>query len=203
MLHGKKGFERLVWASKNVLNRRTTWLFVDLGASGELKGQQVSTTCNDIATHLCLGPIEQFKLAVKTFRPTYREIDGCPLPHVDAEEAIADPIYEEQLLEWLGLVLLNSPRIMKDDSVDPYLCRYEFPESADVRAKGDATSKLHRVQWRGFMPTRFITMMLLQIRKEAEKSWFAMNVSTFGGAAYTFMCRRGKESLLWDVEGAP
>jgi ribonuclease P/MRP protein subunit RPP40 len=203
MLHGKKGFERLVWASKNVLNRRMTWLFVDLGAGGELKGQQESTTSHDIATHLCLGPIEQFKPEVKTVRPTYREIDGCPLPHVDAEEAIADPIYEEQLLEWIGLVLLGSPRIMKDDLVDPYLCRYEFPESADVRVKGDATSKLHHVQWRGLMPTRFITMMLLQIRKEAEKDWFAMNVSTFGSAAYTFMCRRGKEGLLWDVEGAP
>lgn len=30
MLHGKKGFERLVWASKNVLNQNLVWVFSDL-----------------------------------------------------------------------------------------------------------------------------------------------------------------------------
>jgi ribonuclease P/MRP protein subunit RPP40 len=29
MLHGKKGFERIVWAFKNVLNKPMTWLFYD------------------------------------------------------------------------------------------------------------------------------------------------------------------------------
>lgn len=29
MLHGKKGFERIVWAFKNVLNNSVTWLFYD------------------------------------------------------------------------------------------------------------------------------------------------------------------------------
>ena len=29
MLHGKKGFERIVWAFKNVLNHSVTWLFYD------------------------------------------------------------------------------------------------------------------------------------------------------------------------------
>lgn len=29
MLHGKRGFERIVWAFKNVLNYSVTWLFYD------------------------------------------------------------------------------------------------------------------------------------------------------------------------------
>lgn len=29
MLHGKKGFERIVWAFKNVINHSVTWLFHD------------------------------------------------------------------------------------------------------------------------------------------------------------------------------
>lgn len=33
MLHGKKGFDRIVYAFKNVLNTPATWLFVDLGAN--------------------------------------------------------------------------------------------------------------------------------------------------------------------------
>ena len=30
MLHGKKGFERISWAFRNVLNHSRTWLFHDL-----------------------------------------------------------------------------------------------------------------------------------------------------------------------------
>ena len=33
MLHGKKGFQRIVWAFKNVLNSAVTWLFHDLEKS--------------------------------------------------------------------------------------------------------------------------------------------------------------------------
>lgn len=36
MLHGKKGFERIVWACTNVLNHSVDWLFCDLQpATGE------------------------------------------------------------------------------------------------------------------------------------------------------------------------
>jgi ribonuclease P/MRP protein subunit RPP40 len=31
MLHGKKGFQRIEWAFKNVLTQRVAWLFFDLG----------------------------------------------------------------------------------------------------------------------------------------------------------------------------
>lgn len=33
MVHGKKGFERIVWAFKNVLNSSVTWLFYDFGTT--------------------------------------------------------------------------------------------------------------------------------------------------------------------------
>lgn len=35
MLHGKKGFERIVWAFKNVLNHSVTWLFHDFDSDSE------------------------------------------------------------------------------------------------------------------------------------------------------------------------
>ena len=35
MLHGKKGFDRIVYAFKNVLTTPVTWLFNDLGTAGE------------------------------------------------------------------------------------------------------------------------------------------------------------------------
>lgn len=35
MVLGKKGFERIVWAFKNVLNSAVTWLFYDFNARRE------------------------------------------------------------------------------------------------------------------------------------------------------------------------
>lgn len=35
MLHGKKGFDRLVYTCKNVLNRPVTWLVCNASSSGK------------------------------------------------------------------------------------------------------------------------------------------------------------------------
>lgn len=43
MLHGKKGFERIVWAFKNVLNRSVTWLFHDFNSISE-NGKAIAIT---------------------------------------------------------------------------------------------------------------------------------------------------------------
>ena len=34
MQHGKKGFDRIVWAFKNVLSESVTWLFYDFSYNG-------------------------------------------------------------------------------------------------------------------------------------------------------------------------
>jgi ribonucleases P/MRP protein subunit RPP40 len=36
MLHGRKGFDRIVHAFKNVLTTPVTWLFHDLGTTGKV-----------------------------------------------------------------------------------------------------------------------------------------------------------------------
>lgn len=35
MLHGKKGFERIAWAFKNVLDHSVAWLFCDLTSESD------------------------------------------------------------------------------------------------------------------------------------------------------------------------
>lgn len=42
MLHGKKGFDRIVYAFKNVLTTPVTWLFHDLGTKGILVFEWIS-----------------------------------------------------------------------------------------------------------------------------------------------------------------
>jgi len=47
MLHGKKGFERIVWAFQNVLNSTVTWLFHDLDAGGNPSDDGTDRSCSD------------------------------------------------------------------------------------------------------------------------------------------------------------
>lgn len=51
MLHGKKGFERIVWAFKNVLNQSVAWLFYDLESDSTQDG---GSTIRQTATGIML-----------------------------------------------------------------------------------------------------------------------------------------------------
>lgn len=54
MLHGKKGFERIVWAFKNVLNHSLTWLFHDV----QNPEQPPSGTCFQTELSFCRASID-------------------------------------------------------------------------------------------------------------------------------------------------
>lgn len=45
MVHGKKGFERIVWAFKNVLNSAVTWLFYDFDAKKDNSPNNTRKDC--------------------------------------------------------------------------------------------------------------------------------------------------------------
>lgn len=52
MLHGKKGFERIVWAFKNVLNHSVTWLFHDFTSNPDHgKASTFTNFFNNRVTH--------------------------------------------------------------------------------------------------------------------------------------------------------
>ena len=61
-----------------------------------------------------------------------------------------------ELLEWIGMLALRSPRIQPGSSVDPFLCRYVVPghDEASVR-------QLVCLKWRGFMPAEFVRNLLV------------------------------------------
>lgn len=57
------------------------------------------------------------------------------------------------------MVALGSPRVSKDDEIDPYLSRYRVPDDGPVR-----TVDLVSLTWHGFLPASwildlFITML--------------------------------------------
>lgn len=153
--------------------------------------------------HYSAGPIEQFDHEIDIVFPSCQQVEGCAVPLADAKEIIADPDFEEQLLEWLGLVLLGSPRVLANDEIDPYLCRYSLEGIQEATEKRDmAVQTLYHVQWKGLVPSSFVLRMFLEIKKTSKKGWFALNASTFGGNGYVIMCRSDREALTWDLEAA-
>lgn len=61
--------------------------------------------------------------------------------------------------EWLGLVAVDSPRILKGDSIDPFLSRYEIPGN-----NSGAILNMVTLTWTGFIPADKIRALFIDIR---------------------------------------
>jgi len=207
MVHGKKGFSRLEWACKNVLNHSLTWLFYNFNPSAE---ESLRAGTDPISIHqpkiLAIGPmITRFP---HTLVPKLTTSDFSFL--YDPEDALA-------LQEYLALLSLGSPRVAASDSVDPHLSRYEVPSFNGV---AEITTKdIVRVRWRGFIPPQFVRMLFLAVRDELLKServadhnaeaantaeagggrWLSWSATGFGGnQGWTMMHWAAKEALVWE-----
>ena len=62
------------------------------------------------------------------------------------------------LLEWLDLISLESPRVYSNDTVDPYLCRYSVPES-----EAQDPTTIVKVTWKGLVPAIWVRTLFLNL----------------------------------------
>lgn len=173
MLPGKKAFDRLIWACKNVLDSPLTWLFYDFRSPTD--GQ---------------GPIAAHAPTVKVLQPVAEPLSSvlCPaFPETIGEED-RDEIAE--LLEWIQMTMARSPRVLQSDNVDPYICRYRPAEDS-------APANLVLYQWHGFVPPSFATKVLLAALKATGSSWFALEGEAFGGAKGYTVLRNGGNVMTW------
>jgi ribonuclease P/MRP protein subunit RPP40 len=184
MLPGKKAFDRLQWAFKNVLDASLAWLFYDLRSpltiNGEVQG------------------------ALATHAPTIKVLESSPTPLPQtlcpsfqlSEDVCEEDMRDEatELLEWLSLAMSRSPRVQKGDNVDPFLCRYR-------PAGNNTTVDLVHYQWRGFAPSAFVLKVLLAAMKASsttsEEGWFALSGSSFEGKGYVIL-KHGGEVKTWN-----
>jgi ribonuclease P/MRP protein subunit RPP40 len=209
MTHGKKGFGRIEWAAKNVLDASLTWVFWNA-----MPGAQEA--------------LEEKREVLSAFQPWVIGVEG---EMVELEERVyprlrrggLEAVYEEDdamgLLEYLDLLALDSPRLMKDDEIDAHLSRYEVPDFGAGVAVGDFV----RVRWKGFMTPSFIRDLFVVVLKGGfkskarddatdvdmdtpgdtakEEAWFAMSAQGFGGKSrWTVMHFEGRETLTWHLE---
>jgi ribonucleases P/MRP protein subunit RPP40 len=140
MLHGKKGFERIVWSFKNVLKDPLTWLFLDLGPGSDAikKHHPITRVSTAKVNHLgnlkvpVLHPPEK---SLATFRDEFGD-------------------YAHNLQEWLALISIESPRIKVEDKIDPFLSRYDVEQDPTV-----PEGKIIRIKWKGMLPAQWIAQL--------------------------------------------
>ncbi|KAJ4354657.1 uncharacterized protein N0V89_006394 [Didymosphaeria variabile] len=208
MTHGKKGFSRLDWACKNVLDQSLAWLFYNFNPSSH----ESLRAGNE--------PISLHHPSIHTIEPTATKLPDTLVPKLtvpmlpslyDSEDALA-------LQEYISMLCLNSPRVSAFDNIDPHLSRYEVSTFDGLVEL--ATRDMVRVRWRGFIPPQFVQELFLLVRKERlkvekgrdgevrdgreskEERWVAWSAAGFGGRReWTVMQWAGRETLVWDCEG--
>ncbi|KAI0145625.1 ribonuclease P 40kDa subunit-domain-containing protein [Xylariaceae sp. FL1272] len=164
-LHGKKGFDRLVYACKNALNRPTTWLFCNLSKTPEP---------DPLLPHFPTKYTSQpglwhgTNIKMPCLQPPTTLTTGNSRSDLDE--------FATELYEWLSLIRLESPRVEANDNVDPYLSAYTVP-GIPSEAKQGALSKF---SWQGFIPPSWVARTLAEvIQTLPAKSWFSLSATPF------------------------
>ncbi|KAF1956239.1 hypothetical protein CC80DRAFT_413497 [Byssothecium circinans] len=206
MVHGKKGFSRLEWACKNVLNQSLTWLFYNFNPTSK--------------ESLPAGrePISKHQPFIHNIIPTITHLPKTLIPDLIVSDlpSLYDHHNALDLYEYINMLSLASPRVSAHDSIHPHLSRYEVSSLVDKRCR---TKDLVRVRWRGLISPLFVREIYLMIRREGlrvekgeqdgeggtqrrgEERWVGMSATAFGGGkAWTVMQWAGRENLVWECE---
>ncbi|KAK3953427.1 ribonuclease P 40kDa subunit-domain-containing protein [Pseudoneurospora amorphoporcata] len=182
MVPGKKGFDRLIYASKNALGTPVTWLFCNLSSTvpdPDPFPPHYPTNCTAEPSVL-----QNIDAVLPTLTP--------PVDAMGPEGRDELEYFSTDLYEWLSLVRLQSPRVLVGDQIDPYLCRYQVP--------GDGQqSKICKVTWQGFLAPSWCRQTLLNlVAGLPSKTWFSFSTTTFSKG----MAGDNSEVALFRPQGA-
>ncbi|KAI9158836.1 Ribonuclease P protein subunit p40 [Paramyrothecium foliicola] len=199
MLHGKKGFDRLVYACKQVLSQRNSWLF-----------------CNRSESYPEPDPLSKhFPVKFDAAPAPMQNLDTSPALMAIPPSILTDsdrPRLEEwasELYEWFSLVRLMSPRILAGDNVDPYLSRYDAPAGGSEDKASN--TRLSKVSWQGFMASDWFHRLLVDILVAwPTQSWFYLSATTVSkgssgdGKEVAFLrpSLADGEYLMWEIASA-
>ncbi|KAK5168054.1 uncharacterized protein LTR77_006622 [Saxophila tyrrhenica] len=183
MVRGHKGFDRIHWAFNNVLDRSVTWLFYDLKGS------------NDGA-----GPMSIHQPSMKTVQPKTETLHQVTVPSFPQTIQPDDHDIAAELLEWLTMVAMDSPRVRSEDHLDSYLSRYQVPDISENGVSGGSNQDLVRLRWHGLVPSWKAQEIYLAALKASGDGWFAMHAYAFDGSAYTVLQDK-QHTSTWEYMG--
>lgn len=196
MLAGKKGFERILRAAETVFTGEISWLFYDVSAAG---------VADNDAT---LGKEAQ----IKSVETKTEGLGNVLVPNFPAQ--ISKSANEQDdlidLLEWISLAAIWSPRIQQGDLVDEIISRYQVPDTSspsttdatNQSSTGIRTQELTKITLTGFMLSSFLSSIFGGALIQLKESWFAVLVHGFeDGKALVILKTEDNRVLSWDVEG--
>ncbi|KAL7794375.1 ribonuclease P 40kDa subunit domain-containing protein [Trichoderma ceciliae] len=195
MLHGRKRFDRLVYACKNVLNQPMTWLICNASSS--------SPSLDLLESLGAKKMISSPRLVADTgIQQIPLRISSTILAQGDRE---ALEYSATEMYEWLSLVRLESPRIVAGDTIDPYLSRYSPPEADSAVAQ----TQVCKLSWQGFLSSSWLRGLFVDIVTiYPSHSWFALSGTAFsrnilGGCNEWSFLRppdSSEEFLMWETK---
>lgn len=168
MLHGKKGFERIVWAFKHVLNHSMTWLFYDFESNKDIvegNGFVFSMVPNSVINHHPENrPVAKHHPFESTVVPHKKSTEQVLVPEISqVPTAASGEGFDEwatDYAEWIALVSLQSPRVLASDRIDPYLSRYRVDQSDTNIGK---SQNMVSLCWKGLIPAIWIRTVLITL----------------------------------------
>lgn len=182
MVRGKKGFDRVVWAFKNVPISSLKWLFYDVKQKKDGS-----------------GPIADFQPRTKTVEFSVDQFRDVKMPVLPEDMAGISDDDAVELLEWISLANIISPRLQRDDQLDTYLSRYKVPLPSDESSSTNSieAQELLVLRFRGFMPPEFVRKIFLASLKATDDSWLALTAHSMTGEAYTFL-HKDHRTMTWE-----
>lgn len=100
----------------------------------------------------------------KECSPHQKTSERVPIPNLspphssDSDDDVED--WALETYEWLSLVAMESPRILSEDIIDPFLSRYQLPD-------GDSGKSFNMVTltWTGFIPALWIRELFIYLSR--------------------------------------
>lgn len=182
MVRGHKGFERILWACRNVFDQAITWLFCDLRSIGAVQ-----------------GPIMDFRPLVQSVEASIDQLDDAFLPRFAGEQELSDEEDATEILEWITMASNLSPRLQRGDGIDKYLSRYSVPQGNGEPQSDDSreVKTLTRLRWHGLLPNHFIHKVLVAVLKASKETWFSASATSFRGESYTIL-KTNEQTYIWE-----
>ncbi|KAJ5905514.1 uncharacterized protein N7473_002430 [Penicillium subrubescens] len=172
MLHGKKGFDRIIWVFKNVLSQSLAWLFCDLESTS---GNQETKPIQKHHPQNIDSEVLKTNLG-RISTPSLQGLVSNDSSEGDMQESCG------AFAEWIAMVQLGSPRVSADDDVDSYLSRYSVP-GVDAASTTDLVS----LKWHGMISAKWVQELFLSLLSRTPSSssgpapaWFVLSTSTLG-----------------------
>jgi len=200
----------MVYAFENVLNETLTWLFYDLQDTTMNIEKQIESSVDPDKNEKLDG-----KVPGHSSTPIARH---CPIriplhAKVSTVTSVKVPTFPKDLsedhrhqatdmLEWLSIAMIESPRMVVNNSLDEMLSRWDTPDlrcGEDGETSSKMTTDVSHLRYHAFLPGEValqIYIAVIRATKRLADTWSAIRLQSFDGRQVMIFLR-GDVAFTW------